>query len=94
MSNIKLNLIKTETHENNEYSKLLIENLQKHKNLNKIRWTTKKKESFENEEPYVSYIDKYGNENKLYDYNLINEFLNKISEPLFSTTLVYDTMME
>ena len=36
----------------------------------------KKKESFENEEPYVSYIDKYGNENKLYDYNLINEFLH------------------
>ena len=94
MSNIKLNLIKTETHENNEYSKLLIKNLQKHNNLNKIRWTTKKKESLENEEPYVSYIDEYGKEKKIYDYNLINEFLNRISEPLDSTTLIYDIMME
>ena len=55
MSYIKLNLIKTITHQHNEFSKLLIKSLQKHNNLEKIKWTTKKMESFENEKPYVSY---------------------------------------
>ncbi len=94
MSNIKLNLIKTITHQHNKYSILLVENLQKHNNLQKINWTTKKMESFENEKPYLSYLDNNGNEKKIYNYNSINEFLNKIATPLPSTTLVYDTMME
>ena len=94
MSNIKLNLIKTITHQHNKYSKLLVENLQKNNNLLKINWTTKKMESFVDEKPYLSYLDINGNEKKIYNFNSINEFLNKISIPLPSTTLVYDTMME
>ena len=94
MSNIKLNLIKTITHEHNKYSKLLVENLKKNNNLLKINWTTKKMESFVDEKPYLSYLDQNGYEKKIYNYNSINEFLNKIVTSLPSTTIVFDTMME
>ena len=93
MSNIKLNIFKKLNHETNDSSISLIEDLKSNDNLKKIRWTTKTLESKDNNKPYLSYQDT-NNEKKIYDFQKINQFLDKIVFQEDNSTLVYDYMME
>lgn len=89
---VKLHIIKKKDNSHNDYSKIFMNNI-KSDNLKKIRYTTKLLETEENYRPYISY-EKEKIEYKLYDYDEVDKFLDKLEDLDIKTNIVYNEMME